>query len=239
MSDTIARPRTPLHLWILCLGVLLVSGGCGESVRERMIEPAPVSPARLAAFVEMALDCAEREYPNKIAHTMESDADAGTPRGLHPAFYGCFDWHSAVHGHWLLVRALRVGELADLHPRIRDVLDRNLTPENVAVEVAYMASPERGSWERPYGLAWLLQLASDLHASDDPDARRWAAALRPLEEVCVDRFMTWLPKLAYPIRTGEHSQTAFAFSLALDYARVAGRSDLADLVEATALESGL
>jgi hypothetical protein len=232
----VMRPVVCCLSVVLCLAV----AGCGERIEQRAAvpaaAPAEVSPERLSAFVEMALECAEQEYPNNLAHAMESDADAGTPSGLHPAFYGCYDWHSAVHGHWLLARSLRIDELAFLHDRIRAVLDRNLTPEHVAAEVAYMASTERGSWERPYGLAWLLRLAADLRAFDDPDARRWAAALRPLEDVCVERFKEWLPKLAYPIRTGEHSQTAFAFGLALDYARTTGRHDLATLIETKARE---
>ena len=228
---------------VCCLGLFclcLAFAGCGERIERHgtapAAVPAEVSPERLSAFVEMALECAEQEYPNNLAHAMASDADTGTPRSLHPAFYGCYDWHSAVHGHWLLARSLRIDELAFLHDRIRAVLDHNLTPDDIAAEVAFMASTERGSWERPYGLAWLLRLAADLRAFDDPDARRWAAALRPLEDACVERFMEWLPKLAYPIRTGEHSQTAFAFGLALDYARETGHHGLAALIEAKARE---
>jgi hypothetical protein len=230
------KPAAILAGLVLCL----CTCSCGERIEEHgaptAVPPTDIPIERLAGFVEMALDCAEREYPNKIAHTMESDADQGTPRGLHPAFYGCFDWHSAVHGHWLLVRSLRLDGLGFLHARIREVLDRHLTPANIAAEVAYLASSERGSWERPYGLAWLLRLAADLRTLDDPDAARWAAALRPLEDVCAERFMTWLPKLAYPVRTGEHSQTAFAFGLLLDYADTVGNAALGDLVRGKSLE---
>ncbi len=186
-----------------------------------------------AVHVQLALDCAEREYPNQIQHVMASDADLGTPRALHPAFYGCYDWHSAVHGHWLLARFARLHPEHPLAARAGAVLDRHLTPQAIAAEAAYLRGEGREPWQRPYGLAWVLQLAAELHDWDDPAAQRWARALEPLVAVCVERFADWLPKLAYPIRTGEHSQTAFAFGLVLDFCRATGRHDLADLVVAT------
>ncbi|RKZ11468.1 DUF2891 domain-containing protein [bacterium] len=192
-----------------------------------------LTPDQAAPFVRLALDCAAQEYPNKIGHVMQSDADQGTPRSLHPAFYGCFDWHSSVHGHWLLARFARLFPVHELSAEARALLDDHLTSDRIATETAYLLAEGRASWERPYGLAWLLQLAAELREWDDPDARRWADALHPLEEACVTRLVTWLPKLAYPIRTGEHSQTAFAFGLVLDYARTTGRQDLELLVADT------
>ncbi len=224
--------------WLAVPAALVLAWGCGEPVGE---SAAPVAQdqavdVRLAPFTLLALDCVDREYPNNIAHSMRSDADLAPPRGLHPAFYGCFDWHSAVHGHWLLAAAYFSAEDGVDRPLIADVFDRHFTADAVAAEVAYLDAEGRASWERPYGLAWLLQLAAELRAHDDPDARRWSAALRPLEDACAERFLDWLPKLAYPIRTGEHSQTAFALGMALDYARVAGRKDLALLIETKARE---
>jgi hypothetical protein len=227
------------------LATLVLLAGCGSPIDDQTpveaehVAPDPSDADGLTPFVTLALDCAEQEYPNKIAHTMTADADLAPPRDLHPAFYGCFDWHSSVHGHWLLARYARAYPEAPLAEQARAVLDRHLTPARIAGEVDYFDSAERGSWERPYGLAWLLQLAAELYAwadEGDVDAQRWAAAIRPLEDVCVDRFLTWLPKLAYPIRTGEHSQTAFAFGLALDYARTADDPDLAVLIEEKSLE---
>ncbi len=186
-----------------------------------------------APFVRLALDCAGQEYPNKIAHTMRSDADQGTPASLHPAFYGCFDWHSSVHGHWLLARFARLFPEHPLAAEARTLLDAHLTPDRIAAETEYLLTEGRTSWERPYGLAWLLQLAAELREWDDDDARRWAVNLQPLEDACVQRLADWLPKLNYPIRTGEHSQTAFAFGLTLDYARSTGRKDLALLAAET------
>ncbi len=196
-------------------------------------EPAMLTADQAARLAALALDCVRREYPNKIAHVMTSDADVAPPRELYPAFHGCFDWHSAVHGHWLLARFAR---LFPDHPLAADataVLDAHLTPARMAGEVAYLTGPDRDSWERPYGLAWLLQLATELHEWDDPGARRWSAALQPLADACVARLSGWLPKLTYPIRTGEHSQTAFAFGLMLDHARACGRTEFATLVETT------
>ena len=188
-----------------------------------------------ARFANLALHCVHLEYPNKLAHTLASDADVQPPRQLTPAFYGCYDWHSSVHGHWLLVRLARQFPQAQLATQARAALAQSLTPANLAAEVAYLQTPGRASFERPYGLAWLLMLAAELRAWDDPQARQWALALQPLERAAADRLSGWLPKLHYPIRVGEHSQTAFAFGLVHDWARVAGDDDMRALIEQRAL----
>jgi hypothetical protein len=187
--------------------------------------------AAAARFARLALDCVHREYPNKVAHVLAGDADVRPPRALTPAFYGCFDWHSSVHGHWLLVRLVREFPAADFAAPARVELARSFTAENIAGEVAYFKGAGRASFERPYGLAWLLQLAAELRAWDDPDARRWSANLAPLESEVADRIRAWLPKLAYPIRVGEHSQTAFAFGLIRDWSVVAGDAPMRDLID--------
>jgi hypothetical protein len=187
-------------------------------------------------FAQLALDCVQREYPNKIAHVMQGPEDAQPPRALTPAFYGCFDWHSAVHGHWLLVRLLKLHPGAEFAARAREALGQNLTPANIEIEVAYLRGEGRASFERPYGLAWLLQLAAELRVWDDPDGRAWAEALTPLESEAAARFRSWLPKLDYPIRTGEHSQTAFALGLLLDWTRIAEDTAMRELVHAKVLE---
>lgn len=182
-------------------------------------------------FADLALACVHQEYPNKIGHVMNGDEDVKPPRDLHPAFYGCFDWHSAVHGHWLLVRILRRFPNLPQASAIEAALDKNLTQVNMVGEVVYFQRPGQASYERPYGLAWLLQLCAELDEWQDPRAKRWLTVLEPLEKVCADRFRDWLPKLAYPIRTGEHSQTGFAFGLVLDWARQRGASDVVTLLE--------
>ncbi len=159
-----------------------------------------------AQFARLALDCVSREYPNKIAHTLGSDADVAPPRVLTPAFYGCYDWHSAVHGHWLLARLSRLFPDAEFAPEARVALARNITEENIAAEVRYLTDAGREAFERPYGLAWLLTLAAELRSD----------VLKPLEDAVLKRFSTWLEKLFYPVRSGEHSNTAFALGLVLD-----------------------
>lgn len=195
----------------------------------------PASPEIDAPAAErlanLALACVHREYPNKIAHVMNGDADVKPPRELTPSFYGCYDWHSAVHGHWLLARLARRFPDAPLAAKARAALDRSLTDANVAIEVRYLEAPGRNTFERPYGLAWLLQLAAELREWDDPQAQRWAKALEPLERAAAQRIRTWAPKLSFPIRTGEHNQTAFGFGLILDWARGAGDREMAALVE--------
>jgi hypothetical protein len=197
--------------------------------------PAPAPPALDAAqaerFARLALACVHKEYPNKISHVLNGDADVRPPRELTPAFFGCFDWHSSVHGHWLLARLARLYPQAPFASEARAALARSLTTENVAAERAYLDGKGRASFERPYGLAWLLQLAAELRAWPEPEARAWSQALSPLETAAVASLAAWLPKLVYPIRVGEHSQTAFAFGLVLDWARGKGDSDTARLVE--------
>ncbi|MEX1363994.1 MAG: DUF2891 domain-containing protein [Nannocystaceae bacterium] len=183
----------------------------------------------------MALDCVHREYPNKVAHVLAGPQDVGTPAQLTPVFYGCFDWHSAVHGHWLLARLARRFPDTSLAASARAALDTSLVPEAIATEVSYVGRDDRIGFERPYGLAWLLQLAAELRAWEDPQARRWARTLAPLEDLAARRLAEWIPKLSHPIRSGEHSQTAFAFGLALDWARERDDDELARMLVAQSL----
>jgi Protein of unknown function (DUF2891) len=188
-------------------------------------EPA-LDTATAGRFAALALYCVQREYPNKITHQLNSAEDAKPPRQLTPAFYGCFDWHSSVHGHWLLVRLLRQFPQGSFVPEARRVLAENLSADNLAGELRYLQREDNEGFERPYGLAWLLQLAAELREWDDPQAHAWSAALAPLETEAAQRFVRWLPKLTMPIRAGEHSQTAFAFGLVLDWSTSVGNDDL-------------
>ena len=172
-----------------------------------------------AKFAQLALDCVHREYPTKIAHVLTSAADAKTPRELTPAFYGCYDWHSSVHGHWLLARLVHLFPKADFAGRAIAGLAQSLSKDNLEREAAYMSAPSRAGFERPYGLAWLLQLAAELKSNPDPRFRQWATDLAPLESAATTAISSWLPKLAYPVRSGEHSNTAFSLGLMLDYAK--------------------
>ncbi|MDP9186607.1 MAG: DUF2891 domain-containing protein [Verrucomicrobiota bacterium] len=185
-------------------------------------------------FAKLALACVHKEYPNKIAHVLNSDADVAPPRKLTPAFCGCYDWHSSVHGHWLLVRLIRTFPDALFASAARDALKQSLTAENLKEEAAYIRGAGRSSFERPYGLSWLLQLCAELREWDDPQAREWSANLKPLEDVAVERLTNWLPKLSNPVRIGEHDQTAFGLGLMFDYARTAKNEGFTKLVRDSA-----
>ena len=177
-------------------------------------------------FARLALDCIHREFPNKISHVLVSTDDVGRPSELTPAFYGCFDWHSSVHGHWLLTRILATAPDSKLHDEIREKLALSFTEKKLAAELAYYTGEDRGSFERPYGIAWYLQLVAELQESEDAQLLEWRKTLRPLEDAIVLQIKGWLPRLSYPIRLGTHNQTAFAFGLMIDYARTVNDAEL-------------
>ncbi|MEO8361286.1 MAG: DUF2891 domain-containing protein [Vicinamibacteria bacterium] len=181
-------------------------------------------------FAELALACVGKEYPGKIAHVLESASDVKSPRELTPSFFGCYDWHSAVHGHWLLVRLIRTFPTAPFVAKAREALAEDLAPKKIAGEVLYMGKASRMAFERPYGLAWLLQLAAELRSWDDPQAKDWATALAPLESLAATRLKDWLPKLLHPIRIGEHDQTAFSFGLIWDWSLRSGDVQMTELL---------
>ena len=185
-------------------------------------------------FAKLALACVHKEYPNKISHVLNSDADVAPPRKLTPAFCGCYDWHSSVHGHWLLVRLLRTFPDAPFAKDAREALKQSLTAENLKQEAAYIKGEGRSSFERPYGLSWLLQLCTELREWDDPDAKEWSENLKPLEQAAVERLTNWLPKLSHPVRIGEHDQTAFGLGLMFDYARTVKNDAFAKLIRDSA-----
>ena len=197
--------------------------------------PTTISPELADRFSALALTCVHQEFPNKISRTTNTAEEIGRPKDIFPAFYGCFDWHSSVHGHWLLVRLLRVGP-ADAPWRDEAIakLSQSFSEQNMAGEVANFARPARGSWERPYGVAWYLQLTAELREWVQEDhnsqAKAWLNNLESLEGDIADSLKAWMPKLAYPIRLGTHNQSAFAFGLMLDWARVAGDAEMERLI---------
>lgn len=215
-----------------CVILLLLSANITSAGTTTM--PPGFEPTAAERFARLALACVHKEYPNKISHSLNSDADVAPPRKLTPAFYGCYDWHSSVHGHWLLARLVRTYSNAPFAPAAREALRQSLTADNIAQEAAYLRAEGRASFERPYGLAWFLQLVTELREWDDPQAREMAANLRPLEEAALLRLNDWLPKLSYPVRIGEHAQTAFALGLLLDYARATGNTKFTNLLESKA-----
>ena len=194
------------------------------------VAAAKIDPVQAGAFVRLALAGMDREYPNKPGEVLRGPQDIMSPRALHPAFYGNYDWHSSVHGHWLVVRLLRL--VPDL-PNAREARARlaaHFTAANVAAEAAYFEPRENRSFERMYGWAWTLKLAAELKTWDDPDAREWARNLAPIERRLADLTGEFLPRLTYPVRTGTHPDTAFALALILDYARTVGDTALAQTV---------
>jgi hypothetical protein len=182
-------------------------------------------------LAKLPLKCMQREFPNKPGEVLSAAVDIGSPLNMHPAFYGCFDWHSSVHGHWMLVKLLKTfPELQDRN-LIRRKLSENISAENILAEVKYFKRTEENSFERTYGWAWLLKLAEELHTFDDPLARELENNLQPLTDLIVQRHLEFLPKLNYPIRVGEHSNTAFGLAFAWDYACAVGNQDLRRLLE--------
>jgi len=183
-------------------------------------------------FAVIALGHVTREFPNKLDHVLAGEADARTPRALHPVFFGSFDWHSCVHGYWMLARLLRRFPDLPSAPTIRALLAERLTPAAVEGECAYLRRPSARGFERPYGWAWLLKLAEELSRHED---RRPFEALRPLAAMMAERFRDFLPRATYPIRTGTHFNTAFAIHLSLDYAETVGDTPLAELLRDAAI----
>jgi hypothetical protein len=186
-----------------------------------------------AKFARLALSHVTRELPNKLDHVINDAADIKSPRDLHPVFYGSFDWHSCVHGYWLLATVHRLFASLDEAKEIERLFDAQLTPAKIKVELDYLRQPMRGTFERPYGWAWLLMLAAELNRGD-AGRRRWSDALQPLADAFAHRFKEFLPKATYPTRVGTHFNGALAVALALDYAAEAGDGDLNDLLRNTA-----
>jgi hypothetical protein len=176
-------------------------------------------------LASLPLRCISKEFPNKTNHTSISDTDhVLLPRQLHPAFFGCFDWHSCVHGHWMLIRLLKLFPNMPEAPAIRAAINKTITKENILQEVKYFEMPLTSSWERTYGWAWLLKLDEELFTWNDPDGIQWHNFLQPLTQKIIDVWTQFLPKQTYPNRTGVHPNTAFGLVLALDYARTEKKS---------------
>ena len=226
-------PRTPvpcgLAVFLAALTVLVVLARPSPTHADEV--SSSLTPERASAFARLAIKGMGKEFPNKPEHVLAGPGDVKSPKDLHPAFYGCYDWHSSVHGHWMLARLLhRFPNLPEAN-EIRSQLAAHLTAENLKAEADYFARKESKPFERPYGWAWLLKLAEELKGWDDPDAKTWDSNLQPLAEVVVTRFLEFFPKQTYPIRTGVHPNTAFGLSFAHDYARAVGDAKLKGLVE--------
>ena len=189
-----------------------------------------MNSAQVVAFAELALKNIHREYPNKTSDVLAGPEGIKSPQELHPAFYGCFDWHSSVHGHWMLVKILKEYPENSIGKKIRKSLALNLTKEKLDAELAYFSAKEHKSFERTYGWAWYLKLVAELDDWDDAQGKQWRAHLKPLEDLLVRRTLEYLPKLSYPIRTGIHPDSGFGLAFILDYARIVSNQELEDVI---------
>lgn len=231
----------------LAVSVLFLTS-CGEGNEkskptEQVVEKQPTSSEKITLTLEQAnslatlpLECVQKEYPNKLGHTLGSKDDLGEPQSLHPAFYGCFDWHSSVHGNWSMVRLLKEFPNVEEAERMRRILSENITPESIAGEVNYFEGEHNKNYERTYGWGWLLKLAEELHTWEDPLARELESNLQPLTELIAQKFIDYLPKLQYPVRVGTHTNTAFALAFAWDYAQTLNNPVLQEAIKQRALD---
>lgn len=227
-------------MWMVMAAVMICSGRDAVS-NEQTKAPGKLpelgqrlSSEQVSAFCAMALANINREYPNKPSNVMAAPDDVRSPSAMHPVFYGCFDWHSAVHGHWMLIRLLKLYPEVAVMDEVRDRLNAQLTAGKLRGEADYFEQPHNKSFERMYGWAWYLRMVTELHDWDDADGRRWRENLRPLEEILVGRILDYLPKLEYPIRLGIHPDTAWGLGQSLDYARAVGNGELEQLIVARA-----
>ena len=217
-------------LFAIALAFIFSAAAISAQVKTNETHSMSLTESQASHFAKLALKCVNREYPNKPEHVLNDSQDVRNPKALHPAFYGCYDWHSSVHGHWMLVRLLRLFPNLPESSDIRRSLGDNLSEENIRVETAYLKQKNRQSFERTYGWAWLLKLAEELSLSDDADAKLWAKNLGPLADALVESYLSFLPKQTYPIRTGVHPNTAFGLAFAYDYASTSGNEKLAALI---------
>ena len=193
-----------------------------------------LTDAQVVSFAKLALKNIHTEYPNKPSNIVWDRESVRTPKEMHPAFYGCFDWHSSVHGHWMLIRLLKDYPNNSMDQEIREKLRENLAKSNLEAELSYFQEKHHKAFERTYGWAWYLRMADELEHWDDPDGKIWRENLKGLEELLVERTKDYLPKLSYPIRTGVHPDTGFALAQILDYARTMKNAELEKLIVARA-----
>lgn len=231
------------YLFVFVLALIL---SCNSSKKDKTVLESPketvgVSP-RMAKtpkldlkeaniLAQLPLNCIQLEYPNKLSQTLGSADDLKPPSALHPTFYGCFDWHSSVHGHWTLVSLLKQFPNLDNADVIKKGLLENISKENIEAELHFFNNKHNKSFERTYGWAWLLKLAEELHTWNDKTARTLEYNLQPLTQLIIDKYLEFLPKLNYPIRVGEHTNTAFGLSFAWDYANTLNNQELKSLIE--------
>ncbi len=226
----------------LSLCMLLLLWSCQKSAPKKAVEnPQTIAAPQLTLtqaekLIQLPVHCINVEYPNKLNQVIGGNDDLQSPKALHPAFYGCFDWHSSVHGHWSLVSLVKQFPEIKNAAKVKRMLLNNISKENIETEVAYFHGKHNKGYERTYGWAWLLKLAEELHTWEDDTARILEKNLQPLTDLIVQKYIDFLPKLNYPIRVGEHTNTAFGLTFAWDYANTVGHQKLKLLIEKRAKE---
>ena len=227
---------------IYALSIILLVFSCNEKEEEQKTTESTIEKIEVVntpilnleqanRLAQLPLHCMNTEYPNKLNQTIGGALDLKTPKELHPAFYGCFDWHSAVHGHWSLVSLLKNFPELENRDEIQQKLIQNISKENIEQELLYFDGKHNKSFERTYGWAWLLKLAEELHSWDNEVARELETNLQPMTDLIIKKYLEFLPKLNYPIRVGEHPNTAFGLSFAYDYAVAVNHLELKTLIE--------
>ena len=220
----------------LFLSVFILFSCNQKPPQSETIAPITLDLEQANALSKLPMECITQEYPNKLGQVLGSSQDLKSPLELRPAFYGCFDWHSAVHGHWSLVILLNKFPDLDNREEIISALEKHLTQENIEIEIAFFNDKNNTSFERTYGWAWLLKLAEALHQSENPRLKTLEQNLQPLTDLLIERYIEFLPKLIYPIRVGEHSNTAFGLSLAWEYATTVNHTKLQNVIKNRALD---
>ena len=226
-----SNPQNPSRREVLLSAAVSWAASALPSEAAQKKKRAAMKPEQASRFAKLALKGIHKEYPNKPGDVLNAERDVKSTRAVHPAFYGCFDWHSSVHGHWMLARLLRLFPDLPENKAIRSALAENLTAKNLRAEADYFDRPSTQSFERPYGWSWLLKLAEELHGWDDAQGKEWSKNLQPLADKIVARYLSYFPKQTYPIRAGVHSNTAFGLAFAHDYACAVGHKQLRDLLE--------
>ncbi len=226
---------------ILLIVAIVSLTNCGQKQNSHEADQISSPPIQLnleqaLSLAQLPLKCIGQEYPNKLSQTLNDESDLANPEKLHPAFYGCFDWHSSVHGHWMLVKLLKLYPEIEIRDQIIEALKSNITKENILQEIDYFHRIQEKSYERTYGWAWLLKLAEELHTWDHPFARELETNLQPLADLIVSRYIDFLPRLKYAIRVGEHTNTAFGLTFAFDYAVATNHEELKTLISKRARE---
>ncbi len=238
---SIAKGPRKYFLLILSTLCLTMIGCKQENLKNDKPKTTPIESVKLTIeeanrLAALPIACVQNPLPYKSGIVIASKKDLQMPIVHHPAFYGCFDWHSAVHGHWSLVYLMKTFPELKGREAARKMLNENLTKENILTEVDYFSlNGQTKSFERTYGWAWLLKLAEELYTWKDPDAQKWYDNLKPLTDHIAGAYISYLPKLVYPIRVGEHSNTGFGLSFAIDYAKTCGDEALLKSIKENAL----